>query len=149
MRDTYQTELKKHVSPEEAWKTATAAGIPQAAVLHTPAAAHHAHHVDHAAIRKLWVASTAPADVKTFRHGDHGHVISQLQTELNQHGHKLHIDGKFGTLTEHAVKQFQHEHRLVADGIVGIHTQHALAVQTVRAQAQVSKVSRTSQPHSF
>lgn len=145
MRNGYQAELKQHATPEQAWKTVTAAGIAQTPVLHTPTTAHHAQHVDHAAIRKLWVASTAPADAQTLRNGNHGHAVSRLQTELNQNGHTLHVDGKFGAATEHAVMHFQREHRLAVDGVVGVHTQHALNVQTVQAQRQVPQANRASQ----
>lgn len=147
MRDSYQAELRRHASPEQAWKTVTATDGAQTPVLHAPAASHQAHHADHAATRRLWVASTAPAAVETLRVGDHGHAVSRLQTELNQHGHTLHVDGKFGAATERAVTQFQHEHRLVIDGIVGVHTQHALAVQAVRAQAQPPHLAPARQNH--
>lgn len=148
MRDTYQAELRKHASPAQAWKAATATDGLQTPVLHAPAAAHH---VDHAATRKLWIASTAPAAAKTLRNGDHGHAVSQLQTELNQHGHKLHVDGQFGAATEQAVTHFQREHKLTVDGVVGIHTRHALALDAVRAQTQaqrqVPQLNRAGQHH--
>ena len=45
--------------------------------------------------------------------------VKELQTELNQEGFSLKVDGLFGRDTENAVKRFQREHGLDDDGIVG------------------------------
>jgi Putative peptidoglycan binding domain/Transglycosylase SLT domain len=52
--------------------------------------------------------------------------VKTLQTELNQEGFALEIDGLFGRDTESAVKRFQREHGLDDDGIVGPLTWAAL-----------------------
>lgn len=45
--------------------------------------------------------------------------VKALQTELNQEGFALEVDGLFGRDTENAVKRFQREHGLDDDGVVG------------------------------
>ena len=45
--------------------------------------------------------------------------VKALQTELNQEGFALEVDGLFGRDTESAVKRFQREHGFDDDGIVG------------------------------
>jgi hypothetical protein len=52
--------------------------------------------------------------------------VKTLQTELNQEGFALEVDGLFGRDTESAVKRFQQEHGLDDDGIVGPLTWAAL-----------------------
>lgn len=61
---------------------------------------------------------------------DSGMILKKGMSGLHVQGlqHLLHIypDGKFGPLTEEAVKEFQTSHGLVADGIVGAKTWAAL-----------------------
>ena len=61
---------------------------------------------------------------------DSGMILKKGMSGLHVQGlqHLLHIypDGKFGPLTEEAVKEFQTAHGLVADGIVGAKTWAAL-----------------------
>ena len=61
---------------------------------------------------------------------DSGMILKKGMSGLHVQGlqHILHIypDGKFGPLTEEAVKEFQTSHGLVADGIVGAKTWAAL-----------------------
>ena len=61
---------------------------------------------------------------------DGGMILKKGMSGLHVQGlqHLLHIypDGKFGPLTEEAVKEFQEAHGLVADGIVGAKTWAAL-----------------------
>ena len=61
---------------------------------------------------------------------DSGMILKKGMSGLHVQGlqHILHIypDGKFGPLTEEAVKEFQTAHGLVADGIVGAKTWAAL-----------------------
>ena len=52
--------------------------------------------------------------------------VKALQTELNQEGFALEVDGLFGRDTESAVKRYQREHGLDDDGIVGPLTWAAL-----------------------
>ena len=49
-------------------------------------------------------------------------AVKQLQTDLNNFGFTLTVDGIFGSETEAAVRQFQLDHNLVSDGIVGPQT---------------------------
>ena len=55
----------------------------------------------------------------TLRKGDRGESVKYLQELLNDHGFALAADGKFGSGTETAVKNFQQKNGLTADGIVG------------------------------
>jgi len=55
-----------------------------------------------------------------------GHCVHRLQMELDWLGYPLVEDGKFGPLTEAAVKKFQGDQKLVVDGIVGEQTFAAL-----------------------
>lgn len=57
---------------------------------------------------------------------DQGENVKRLQQHLNQNGAKLETDGKFGPLTQNAVRQFQRDHKLEVDGIVGPQTRGAL-----------------------
>lgn len=49
--------------------------------------------------------------------------VKALQTFLNSQGANLTVDGKFGNLTQQAVKDFQTQNGLTADGVVGPKTQ--------------------------
>ncbi len=45
--------------------------------------------------------------------------ISRLQSQLNEHGFDLKVDGDFGPKTREAVIAFQMSKGLISDGIVG------------------------------
>jgi hypothetical protein len=63
----------------------------------------------------------------TLRKGDTGDDVKDMQTLLNINGlYGLTVDGKFGTATEIAVKDFQREHGLTVDGVCGPKTWEAL-----------------------
>lgn len=66
--------------------------------------------------------------------GAQGPAVSALQTELNETGAHLAVDGDFGPDTQAAVEQFQREHGLAVDGIVGPETTAALAAATKPAK---------------
>jgi Putative peptidoglycan binding domain len=68
----------------------------------------------------------APPVVPALRVGSTGPAITTLQTNLNQLGAHLSVDGRFGPLTKSAVIAFQASHNCVPDGIVGPETQAAL-----------------------
>ena len=57
--------------------------------------------------------------------------VRVVQRALQRRGYDLGppgVDGRFGPLTEAAVRQMQDDHRLAADGIVGPHTRKALGL---------------------
>ena len=66
-------------------------------------------------------ASLAFADsASRLQNGDSGSAVVELQQALQKLGYfKGKIDGKFGTRTENAVRQFQRKNRLSVDGISG------------------------------
>jgi hypothetical protein len=55
----------------------------------------------------------------TVKLGSKGEAVSRLQSELNEHGFDLKVDGDFGPKTLKAVKDFQASKGLTVDGIVG------------------------------
>ncbi|MCI9889364.1 peptidoglycan-binding protein [Micrococcales bacterium 31B] len=73
------------------------------------------------------VANPAPAeDSGLLKVGAQGPAVVTLQTQLNQFGANLSVDGDFGTATLNAVKNFQAANGLTADGVVGLATQAKL-----------------------
>lgn len=58
----------------------------------------------------------------TFKIGDKGDVIKEIQISLNKFGYTLPVDGDFGQLTFDAVLNFQYRLGLDTDGIVGPET---------------------------
>lgn len=62
----------------------------------------------------------------TVRRGSRGAYVELLQTALIRAGYPMDADGKFGSITEQAVKDFQQKHGLTADGICGKNTWAAL-----------------------
>ena len=60
-----------------------------------------------------------PVPKRTLRRGSSGPEVMELQDLLNRHDATLAADGKFGTLTEAAVRAFQRNNGLKADGIYG------------------------------
>jgi len=57
----------------------------------------------------------------TLRRSDRGPLVEQIQNTVG-----VPVDGKFGAITEAAVRQFQRNHGLVPDGIVGPRTWAAI-----------------------
>ena len=57
----------------------------------------------------------------TIRIGDRGSDVAEVQTKLG-----LEADGRFGSVTQHAVEQFQASQSLMPDGVVGPATWTAL-----------------------
>lgn len=58
----------------------------------------------------------------TVRYGSSGSDVKKLQQELNKNGYKLDVDGKFGSKTQAAVRDYQSKNGLSVDGIVGSNT---------------------------
>lgn len=54
--------------------------------------------------------------------GDSGEEVNELQTKLNKFQYNLTVDGKLGTLTDFAVRNFQSKVNITSDGIVGPET---------------------------
>ena len=72
---------------------------------------------------------TVPVSRPTLRKGSSGPYVTELQSMLIELGYDVGpsgADGKFGTKTQEAVKQFQKDHGLKADGVVGPKTWEAL-----------------------
>ena len=65
--------------------------------------------------------------------GDEGSLVLLIQRRLNAHGAdpQLKVDGRFGVLTDAAVRSFQGSHGLEVDGRVGQATWPALLVSPV------------------
>ena len=66
-----------------------------------------------------------PTHKPTLRKGDSGEYVTLFQTKLYQLAYDIGssgIDGKFGSATEKAVKEFQKDNGLPTDGIVGQQT---------------------------
>ncbi|PYZ95199.1 peptidoglycan-binding protein [Salipaludibacillus keqinensis] len=59
--------------------------------------------------------------------GDQGSVVEALQEDLNKLGYyQGQIDGKFGPITNKAVKDFQASHNITVDGLAGPETYGAI-----------------------
>lgn len=61
-----------------------------------------------------------------LREGHVGHHVRGLQTALNKRSANLLVDGRFGSVTNAAVRSFQSVNRLVVDGVAGSITWRAL-----------------------
>ena len=76
--------------------------------------------------------------------------VRVVQRALQRRGYDLGppgVDGRFGPLTEAAVRQMQNDHRLTADGIVGPHTRKALGLCVAASRGRGFAPSRAqSQP---
>ena len=81
------------------------------------------------AVRPQIPAADVATGKPTLRRGARGE-----DGEAVQKGVGVKADGKFGPLTEAAVRRFQREHGLVADGIVGPKTWAAVLAATPRVQ---------------
>lgn len=58
--------------------------------------------------------------------GDRGREVQAVQRLLNQTGHRVRVDGVFGSRTQAAVRAWQAEARLARDGVVGHATWYTL-----------------------
>lgn len=75
--------------------------------------------------------SESAATYPTLRRGVENDVVKELQTLLNQFGAdpQLDVDGKFGPLTEMAVRKYQKSKNIDIDGVVGPVTWGELTAQ--------------------
>lgn len=60
----------------------------------------------------------APEVFKSYKLGDSGDKVKEIQQKLNKFGYELTVDGDFGKLTHNAVINFQKNNKIKADGIV-------------------------------
>ena len=58
----------------------------------------------------------------TIKYGSSGSSVKELQKKLNENGYNLAVDGRFGSATRSAVKDYQKKQGLAVDGIVGKNT---------------------------
>lgn len=58
----------------------------------------------------------------TIKYGSSGSAVKELQKKLNENGYNLAVDGRFGSATRSAVKDYQKKQGLAVDGIVGKNT---------------------------
>lgn len=72
----------------------------------------------------------------TLRRGDFGDDVKRLQQRLRDLGHGIPVDGKFGRVTEQAVRDFQAAYHLTVDGVVGAKTWAALEEATGQEENQ-------------
>jgi DNA invertase Pin-like site-specific DNA recombinase/peptidoglycan hydrolase-like protein with peptidoglycan-binding domain len=76
-------------------------------------------------------------------------AVRHVQRVLHDRGYSLGrpgVDGRFGPLTDAAVRRFQADSGLAADGIVGPQTRKVVRGSERRAQQRPSSARRTKQP---
>ncbi|WP_166636433.1 L,D-transpeptidase family protein [Fonticella tunisiensis] len=71
-------------------------------------------------------------EVKSYRFGDKGEKIKEIQRSLNKFNYSLPVDGFFGTKTLWAVKDFQRRNKIPVDGIVGEQTLYKLSLKPTK-----------------
>lgn len=81
-------------------------------------------------VQVKYVEAEPMVDHPTLRKGDSGEAVTYLQTLLCDVGECLSVDGKFGSKTEQAVKDFQRLYGLTVDGVCGPKTWDALEKAT-------------------
>jgi peptidoglycan hydrolase-like protein with peptidoglycan-binding domain len=69
---------------------------------------------------------TWPHLIVAVRQGSAGEAVKAAQTQLNKYGAGLAVDGRFGSVTDGAVRAYQGAHGLAADGLVGPQTWQSL-----------------------
>ncbi|HAV36934.1 MAG TPA: hypothetical protein DCX52_11375 [Massilia sp.] len=71
--------------------------------------------------------ATWPALTIVTQQGDSGAKVRAVQSQLNESGYGLTVDGSFGPATYSAVRSFQSAKGLGVDGIVGDNTWNKMA----------------------
>ena len=75
------------------------------------------------------------------RLGSTGSEVTKIQTKLKNWGYyKGSVDGKYGTQTQKAVKEFQRKNGLTADGIAGSSTLAAMGISSSSSTASNNDV---------
>ncbi len=88
----------------------------------------------------------------TIKYGSSGDDVKKLQKELNKQGYKLDVDGKFGSKTQSAVKDYQKKKGLAVDGVVGKNTWGSLTANkkntktTKKTQSSKTTKKQTKRP---
>ncbi len=80
----------------------------------------------------------------TISYGSSGEDVKKLQQALNSCGYKLDVDGKFGSKTQAAVKDYQKKNGLSVDGIVGEKTWGSLNGKKSTTPAKTTNKNNTS-----
>ena len=78
----------------------------------------------------------------TYRKGDKGKTVKEIQENLSKLGYKIGIDGVFGSETENAIKQFQKIANIRVDGIVGNDTLNQIEI--FLNKASIHKLGRNN-----
>ena len=75
----------------------------------------------------------------SYRKGDSGEMVTQIQTKLKNWGYYTgEVDGIFGSQTDSAVRYFQKRNGLTVDGIVGRETLAALGLRDTASSGSSS-----------
>ncbi|HEV7647023.1 MAG TPA: peptidoglycan-binding protein [Actinophytocola sp.] len=69
---------------------------------------------------------TWPQLIVAVRQGSGGEAVKAAQTQLDKYGAGLAVDGRFGSVTDGAVRAYQAAHGLAVDGLVGPQTWQSL-----------------------
>ena len=69
---------------------------------------------------------TWSAVIVTTQSGNSGIAVTALQDQLNAHGAKLTVNGKFGSTTVTAVRNYQSSHKLTVNGAANLQTWESL-----------------------
>lgn len=77
------------------------------------------------------IALAEAANAETYRRGDTGSTVEEIQTRLSDWGYYSgSVDGIYGSATEKAVRWFQESNGLTVDGLAGPATLEALGLPT-------------------
>ena len=90
-------------------------------------------------------SASSAGNVSAYRNGDEGAEIKKIQTALKEKGfYTGPVNGKFGPMTEEAIKSFQKSSKIEIDGIAGIVTLDLLYAKKANSSSSNSSASSTS-----